>query len=111
VPEDDPTRAIDPREAIDLKEAGQPQDREDRQSTIVGTERLTVKQTATGYWVVERGAVQLTGATTRRAAEAERELLRRLHDRRVRRLSPRRGQVPRPLGSRPLGSRPASDRR
>ena len=55
-------------------------------------ERLTIKQTATGYWVVERGAVQLAGATTRRAAEAERDLLNRLRDRSVRRLS-RRGEA------------------
>jgi hypothetical protein len=53
----------------------------------VQAERLTIKQTATGYWVVERGAVQLAGATTRRAAEAERDLLNRLRDRSVRRLS------------------------
>lgn len=44
-------------------------------------ERLTVRQTATGYWVVHRGAVQLAGGLTRHAAEAERELLERLRDR------------------------------
>ena len=48
-------------------------------------EPLTIKQTATGYWVVQRGAVQLTGAITREAAEAERELLERLRDRNRRR--------------------------
>ena len=40
--------------------------------------RLTIKQTATGYWTVQRGSVQLAGAMTRTAAERERELLRRL---------------------------------
>jgi hypothetical protein len=48
-------------------------------------QELTVQQTATRYWVVLSGAVELAGAVTREAAEAERELLRRLHDRRVRR--------------------------
>jgi hypothetical protein len=41
-------------------------------------ERLTIKQTRTGYWTVQRGAVQLVGAMTRSAAEREREMLRRL---------------------------------
>jgi hypothetical protein len=58
----------------------------------VQAEQLTIKQTATGYWVVERGAVTLSGASTRRAAEAERDLLNRLRDRSVRRLS-RRGRL------------------
>ena len=44
-------------------------------------ERLTIKQTATGYWVVQRGSVQLAGAVTRKAAEAERELAERLRNR------------------------------
>lgn len=47
--------------------------------------RLTIKQTATGYWTVERDAVSLAGAMTRRAAEAERDMLNRLRGRRVRR--------------------------
>jgi hypothetical protein len=47
----------------------------------VNQEQLTVKQTATGYWVVKRGSVELAGALTRQAAEAERELMRRLSDR------------------------------
>jgi hypothetical protein len=47
--------------------------------------RLTIKQTSTGYWVVERGGVSVAGAMTRKAAEAERELLRRLGDRSLRR--------------------------
>src|SRR5207248_1125392 len=38
----------------------------ERASNAVQAERLTIKQTATGYWVVERGAVQLAGGTTRR---------------------------------------------
>jgi len=40
--------------------------------------RLTIKQTATGYWTVQRGSVQLAGAMTRSGAERERDLLRRL---------------------------------
>jgi hypothetical protein len=40
--------------------------------------RLTIKQTPTGYWTVQRGSVQLAGAMTRTAAEREREMLRRL---------------------------------
>jgi hypothetical protein len=53
-----------------------------------GSRRLSIKQTPTGYWVVERGGVSIAGATTRRAAEAERELLRRLGERRLRRPRP-----------------------
>ena len=41
-------------------------------------EQLTIKQTPTGYWSVQRGATHLSGAPTRKGAEAERELLRRL---------------------------------
>ena len=53
-------------------------------------EQLKIKQTATGYWVVERGAMQVAGGMTRSAAEAERDLLDRLRVRSVRRLrSPR----------------------
>jgi hypothetical protein len=48
-------------------------------------ERLTVRRTATGYWVVQRGSVSLAGALTRAAAEAERELLERLRERSRRR--------------------------
>jgi hypothetical protein len=47
----------------------------------VHKERLTIGQTATGYWVVKRGSVHLAGALTRKSAEAERELLERLRDR------------------------------
>jgi hypothetical protein len=58
----------------------------------VQKERLTITQTATGYWVVQRGSVQLAGAVTRKAAESERELLERLRARdrlRGQRLLPR----------------------
>jgi hypothetical protein len=48
-------------------------------------ERLTIKQTATGYWTVQRGAVHVAGSMTREGAEAERELLRRLSRRTVKR--------------------------
>ena len=41
-------------------------------------EQLTIRQTPTGYWSVQRGATHLTGAATRKGAEAERELLKRL---------------------------------
>jgi hypothetical protein len=41
-------------------------------------QQLTVKQTANNYWVVERGQNAIAGALTREAAEAERELVRRL---------------------------------
>jgi hypothetical protein len=54
--------------------------------------QLTVKQTPTGYWVVQSGSEQLSGAVTRQAAEAERELMRRLRRRTadMRAKSPRR---------------------
>lgn len=54
-------------------------------------QQLTIKQTPTGYWSVQRGAVHLAGAMTRKGAEAERELLRRLSSRTVRRASERAG--------------------
>jgi len=41
-------------------------------------EQLTIRQTPTGYWSVQRGATHITGAMTRKGAEAERELLKRL---------------------------------
>ncbi len=44
-------------------------------------QRLTIKQTGTGYWVVQRGSVTLAGAITRKGAEAERELVERLSHR------------------------------
>jgi hypothetical protein len=52
-------------------------------------QQLTIKQTPTGYWSVQRGAVHVAGAMTRKGAEAERELLKRLGSRRVRRASGR----------------------
>lgn len=39
---------------------------------------LTIRQTATGYWSVQRGSVQLAFAMTRTAAEHERETLQRI---------------------------------
>jgi hypothetical protein len=48
-------------------------------------EQLTIKKTPTGYWTVQRGAVHLTGSMTRKGAEAERELLKRLSRRSIRR--------------------------
>jgi hypothetical protein len=53
-------------------------------------ERLTIKQTPTGYWAVQRGAVHLSGSMTRSGAEAECELLKRLRRRTVKRA---RGRV------------------
>jgi hypothetical protein len=41
-------------------------------------QKLLVTQTATGYWVVQRGDIQLAGAISRRAAERERERMVRL---------------------------------
>jgi hypothetical protein len=52
-------------------------------------QRLAVRQTATGYWVVQSGAVTLGGAVTRKGAEAERDLFESLRDRNLRR-GPRR---------------------
>jgi hypothetical protein len=42
------------------------------------SEKLTIKQTATGWWTVQRGRIQLAGAWTRDGAERERELLHAL---------------------------------
>ncbi len=56
-------------------------------------EQLTIKQTRTGYWSVQRGTVHVSGAMTRKGAEAERDLLKRLSARRVRRTArPSRAQ-------------------
>jgi hypothetical protein len=52
-------------------------------------EQLTIKQTRTGYWSVQRGSVHVAGAMTRKGAEAERELLRRLRSRAVQRTNAR----------------------
>lgn len=48
-------------------------------------EQLTIKQTQTGYWIVQRDGMQVASAMTHKGAEAERDLLRRLSRRRVRR--------------------------
>jgi hypothetical protein len=42
------------------------------------SDKLTIKQTATGWWTVQRGRIQLAGAWTKDGAERERELLRAL---------------------------------
>lgn len=58
-------------------------------------QRLTVKQAAINYWVVQSGSEQLSGAVTRQAAEAERDLMRRLRRRtaNMRSTAPRRPRV------------------
>jgi hypothetical protein len=58
-------------------------------------EQLTVKQQARTYWVVERGSHEIAGGPTRQAAEAERELVRRLRRRtaQMRRTAPRRARL------------------
>ncbi|MCW2971146.1 MAG: hypothetical protein JWO23_2273 [Solirubrobacterales bacterium] len=56
-----------------------------RSHTPMESDQLTIKKTATGYWTVQRGAVHLGGSMTRKGAEAERELLKRLRRRSVRR--------------------------
>ena len=48
-------------------------------------QQLTITQTPTGYWSVKRGSTHLAGAMTRKGAEAEREMLSRLGNRRHRR--------------------------
>ncbi|MGH2864016.1 MAG: hypothetical protein ACRDJX_02070 [Solirubrobacteraceae bacterium] len=58
-------------------------------------EQLTIKQTATGYWTVRRGNVDLAGAMTRKGAEAERELRSRLRTSAVRRARQPYRRVPR----------------
>jgi hypothetical protein len=52
-------------------------------------QRLTIKQTATGWWTVRRGAVDVAGSMTRRGAEAERDLMLRLSRRSPRRAAER----------------------
>ena len=61
------------------------------QNTVAAKQRLTIKQTATGYWTVLRDGVHVGGSMTRRGAEAERELLRRLSRRSPRRAAGRAG--------------------
>ena len=50
-----------------------------------GATQLEIRQTATGYWTVQREGRHVTGAMTRHAAEAERDLMLRLRSRTVRR--------------------------
>jgi hypothetical protein len=50
-------------------------------SFMPANEQLTVKQTARNYWVVQSGSEAVAGGVTRQAAEAERELMRRLRRR------------------------------
>jgi len=71
----------------------------------VQAQQLTIRQMATNYWVVERGAVQLAGAATRKAAETERDQLNRVHDRSVRRLRRPGSATPRVSPSRPVPGR------
>ena len=52
-------------------------------------ESLTIERTATGYWTVQRAGVQVAFAMTRRAAENERETLRRLGEGSARRAGSR----------------------
>ena len=56
------------------------------------SEKLTVKQSASNYWVVQSGSVEIAGAVARQGAEAERELTRRLRLRaaKMRSTAPRR---------------------
>jgi hypothetical protein len=58
-------------------------------------EQLTVRRTASGYWAVQSGSEQISGAVTRQGAESERELMRRLRRRtaEMRSSSPRRPRV------------------
>ncbi|HWG09026.1 MAG TPA: hypothetical protein VN672_08465 [Solirubrobacteraceae bacterium] len=60
-------------------------------------EQLTLKQTASNYWIVERGPQAISGALTRQAAESERELMRRLRRRtaQMRAAAPARPRAPR----------------
>jgi hypothetical protein len=64
-----------------------------QEADVPTDEQLTIRQTPTGYWSVQRGAVHVVGAPTRSGAEAERELLRRLSASRPSRPS-RRGGAP-----------------
>ncbi len=58
-------------------------------------EQLTVKRTARNYWIVQSGSDALAGGVTRHAAEAERELVRRLRRRTadMRSVAPRRPRI------------------
>jgi hypothetical protein len=57
-------------------------------------EKLTIKQTATGYWVLQRGTVAVAGAMTREAVERELELRRRLSACTLRRAGSQQHAVP-----------------
>jgi hypothetical protein len=50
---------------------------------------LTIRQTATGYWTVQREGKDVAGSMTQRGAEAERDLMQRLSRRSVRRTGAR----------------------
>jgi hypothetical protein len=50
---------------------------------------LTIRQTATGYWTVQREGKDVAGSMTQRGAEAERDLMLRLSRRSVRRTGAR----------------------
>jgi hypothetical protein len=65
------------------------------------TKQLTISQTPTGYWTVQRGEVHLAGSMTRRGAEAERDLLLRLGSRTVRRAVGRRPSANRAVPAQP----------
>lgn len=60
-------------------------------------EQLTVKQKTPNHWVVQRGSDEIAGGLTRQAAEAERELMRRLRQRtaQMRSSAPRRPRASR----------------
>jgi ribosomal protein L37AE/L43A len=62
---------------------------------LMQANELTVKRTAHNYWVVQSGSNAVAGGVTRQAAEAERELMRRLRRRTadMRSVSPRRPRV------------------
>ncbi len=60
-------------------------------------QQLTIAQTPTGYWSVKRGATHVAGAVTRKGAEAEREMLSRLSNRRNRRTLRRTPGSPRAI--------------
>jgi hypothetical protein len=64
-----------------------------RQDSGSATDTLTIEQTPTGYWTVQREGRHLAGSMTRRGAEAERDLMLRLSRRSVRRTSTRTAQV------------------
>jgi hypothetical protein len=59
-------------------------------SGTAAADALTIEQTPTGYWTVQREGRHLAGSMTRRGAEAERDLMLRLSRRSVRRTTTRR---------------------